>query len=355
MRRSDTLTRRRRTARLGSLVVGSAGVQALGQALGMVTGLVIIRETSTQQYAFYSLTVAVVAIAAVATESGLGNAMLSASRRRPTDSAFLRAVVVEADRWRRVLFLCSSALGLTALTWILLRNGASIRDCVVLSGGGLASLYLGTRVASTLGLLRVQGRFALYQGSTIAANSARALITASLFLSVQAGAVAAVAISATSTALQYGILRSRTVFPTGNPAAKDREYVRSVYGRTLPKILPMNLAIVLQGQLVFFIVGALGSTNAVAVIGAVSRYATAFAVVNVAAVLVLGSVLAHGSRERARLRVATVCLAIAAALALMVGTCFCSDTPYLDSWAVNTQITVQSWCLSRQAVRYKPW
>lgn len=327
--------RHNRLARLALLMAGTAGLQATVQALGMLTGLVIVRETTSAQYAYYSLTVAVVAIVSVTSESGLANTMLSLSRLNPTNPAFLAALIAETNRWRSLLFGVSSVLGLAALVWLLDHNGASWSDNLLFAVAALINMAFATSTAARLGLIRVQHRFTLYSYSTLAMTGIRAAVTCSLFIAFSLGGYVAVLISGASYGLQYAILRSKTRIVTSDGAPPDQFSIRRTYKRTISRLLPMKLAIVFQGQLVILAVGAFGSTQVVAALGAVSRYAVAFAVVSMVSVLVLGPVVAHGAAEKARLRVSLASASVALILIAAVGVIYLARDPLLEILGVQ--------------------
>jgi hypothetical protein len=115
--------------RAAQLVAG----QSVVQTLALVTGLLLVRWMSKQQYAEYTLAASGLAILNVTTDLGLSSAVLGIGGQWRGDSTAFTGLIHSALRYRRGLLYGFAPVLFIALPWIFARHGWPLFTAVVIA------------------------------------------------------------------------------------------------------------------------------------------------------------------------------------------------------------------------------
>jgi hypothetical protein len=102
------------------------------QALGFISGIVVLRNLSPREYAYYTILNTVLGAMTVLTDSGATSAVLTQGGKVWRSRSALGAVLSTGLYLRRRLAIIAASAGLPALLLLLHRQGASwIAACVI--------------------------------------------------------------------------------------------------------------------------------------------------------------------------------------------------------------------------------
>ncbi|MDQ6765261.1 MAG: polysaccharide biosynthesis protein [Verrucomicrobiota bacterium] len=261
-------------------VVGSfAFAQAAVQAIGFVSGILLVRQLEQREYAYFTIANTMQGTINVLADIGISIGLVSIGGRVWQDRNRFGQLIVTALHLRRKLGAIA-ILAVTPLLYILLaRNGAPVGYAVTL----IALILLGLYLQFTIGVLSVVPRLhsdiRKIQWIDLTGSLARlGVLCALLFIFLNAGV--AIAIGAGASLLQYLMLRkyaARVVdlHALGNMA--DRQAMRGFIRNQAANAIFFCL----QGQITVFLISFFGrQANSVAEVGALGRLAMIFAVLS---------------------------------------------------------------------------
>jgi O-antigen/teichoic acid export membrane protein len=269
----NALLTRRRMTRLFGVASAQAGVQVLGFA----AGIVLVRAMAPAQYGLYTLAIAMVGVANVLTELGIGNAVLALGGRLTGQGASLRGLVADADALHGRLVIVLPALVLPAFAVLLLHQHASVAQTIVLAMLGGACAVFNVRNVIAQSVARLTGDLALQQKLDLAMNAARVLLLAIASALVLDAAVAS-AVNLAVAALGCLVWRrwiARRLGAAITPSRVNALALRASVWRQAPNCIYY----VFNSQLTVWLVGIFGSAERVADVGALGRLGAGFAVV----------------------------------------------------------------------------
>lgn len=268
---------RRRAVGLVQFAAAQFGIQAAG----FVAGILIVRAIDKSQYAQYAIITSIIAAIVMVSDSGVTSVLMSRGAKVRSDRIALGQLMSVALRYRRYVAIPTLVLADAGLLFLLTRNGASWFD---------ASLY--TVIVSviawpllTKGVMQVELRLnAKYRSiQTIGVQSAlgRSVLVALLYFA-GLGHILFILLITLASAI-FESFRFRSVASQGAELVRGRVAgeERSAFLTGTRQTLPMTLLLVAQGQLLYLLLGTLGSTDVVAEIAALSRYSVLFVVANV--------------------------------------------------------------------------
>jgi O-antigen/teichoic acid export membrane protein len=256
------------------ILVKFALVQALVQALGFASGLMIVRALPKREYAFYTIGNTMLGAILTLADSGISSALTAIGGRVWQDSRRLGSLLNTALQLRRQLALVTVLVVVPILIWLLVQNGASRLTvfclvAAVLAGSGLELI---TRIYSVALRLRSE-IWQIQKQALLSAVVKLAIVAAALFVFINAAvAILSVVIG---YGVQYGMLRRwarREVEGTAPPDPAMRSEIVSVLKRQAPH----SVYYCLQGQITVWLISIFGNADSVANIGALGRLAVVF-------------------------------------------------------------------------------
>jgi hypothetical protein len=259
------------TAAAGSSVALQAGTQALN----VLAGIALVRTLPPNEFAVYTLAVALQGTLGILCDAGLGNAMFARGGQQVHRPAAFAGLLATTLRLRRGLVTAVLVPGLPLAALGLWRGGASWPEAAGL--GALLAAGLGAQASSSVhaAALRLQLRASEAQGLELAAAAARAAL---LGLCCAAWPRAAGALAATVLVLgwQAHALRARLALPAADGAEEPADRDALLAG-VRQQFLPA-LFVAVQGQALVWLAAWLGTGARVADVGALGRFAALFAV-----------------------------------------------------------------------------
>lgn len=254
-----------------------AGSQTVVQVLSAMSGLLIVRALSKQEYGQYTLAIAGLTIISTVSEAGFTASMLSIGGPVHNAPERLLALFTIARRRRLALTGIVAAVVLPGLAVLLLRNDASRLFIATSLLIVLFNAVLAVGVSACYVVLQIRGDLRRLQRIMLTSAASRlALLLTLLLLSV--GPVVVLALNLAATALELFLARRALAVHLANKAAlQDPTDGPRMRGNTR-RLLPLTLFSVLQGSVLLLILGAQGRTEGLAEIAALNRYAIVFGV-----------------------------------------------------------------------------
>jgi O-antigen/teichoic acid export membrane protein len=256
---------------------GVASTQVLVQAIGFVSGIVLVRALSPTQYGYYTLAVALVGVANVLSELGVANAVMSIGGRLGGQRAPLRALVDDAHALQTALALAAPCVVLPVFVLMLRHQQASVGLALVLVGIGALNAFFNVRIIIAQSVARLAGHVALQQKADLAMNLARLALLGLAALTLMDAAIAS-ALNMAAAAGGFVFWRAYLRRGLGEPGAAHGEHRRALR-ESVRRQAPNCIYYVLNGQLAVWLVGMFGSAEKIADVGALGRLGAGFAVI----------------------------------------------------------------------------
>ena len=253
-------------------LAGTAALQALSQVLVFAAGIVVVRNLSLEQYAFYTLANAALGVAGALSDSGMGNALVAQSGRVWQQPDRLGAVMAAGLALRRKISLGFVLFLAPVILLLVLRQRGSVSEALLLCAA-VVPVFLTTMSTSLLEIpLRLHQRLKSLQALQTAAGLIRLVCVAlASFLSPAAWLVVLSALPA--PLFQNRKLRERSA-DLANLAASEDETARQKISRQIVRSLPGSIYYVFASQLTVLLITLFGTTENVAQVGALGRIAT---------------------------------------------------------------------------------
>ncbi|HVM77663.1 MAG TPA: hypothetical protein VMU06_01500 [Stellaceae bacterium] len=288
-------------------------VQGLAQLIGFVTGVVIVRLLTVQDYAIYTIANSMLGALIVLADSGVASAAVGIGGRVWQDPIRLGQVLDAARATMRAVG--ASILIPAALAFVLLlsRHGASAGEAATLTvllvaGSGLAVFNSVDLVAA-----RLSGATRFIQLLSLAGSALRLALTAvAAAFGLRVG-TAIVAIVVASGAQYWATARWLRGKVSRNPPG-DRSAAAELKSVAIRQF-PNSLNYVFQAQISIWLLSIFGSSGGVADLGAVTRIGAIFAVLMATMQNVIVPRYARCQDPR---RVGRLCFQILAGFAVLV-------------------------------------
>jgi len=259
-------------------VVGSfALAQAAVQAIGFLSGILLVRQLEQREYAYFTIANTMQGTINILADIGISIGLVSIGGRVWQDRDRFGQLVVTALHLRRKLGAVAVAIVTPLLYFMLVKNGASSAYAVTL----IAIILLGLFLQLTVGVLSVVPRLhsdvRRIQWIDLTGSVARlCVLGALLFFFLNAGI--AVAVGAATLLLQYWMLRKYAAGVV-NLQAPENDDDRSAMRGFIRNQAANAIFFCLQGQITVFLISFFGSqASSVAEVGALGRLAMIFAV-----------------------------------------------------------------------------
>ena len=251
--------------------------QLVVQAVGVASGIILVRVMDQREYAFFTLAFAMQSTMNILADSGVGIGLTSIGGRVWQDPHRFGQLINTALRLRKYLALAAIVVVAPILIWMLARNGASLWYAVLLTLLIVAGLSLQLTTVVLMVVPRLHSQIRRVQMLDLFGALARlALICAAYFIFLNA-AVATLA-TAVSIAVQYVMLKRWTAGDIDTRAEESKED-RAEITSIIKSQVPNAIFYCLQGQVTVWLIAIFGSTSSIAEVGALGRLGVAFAVV----------------------------------------------------------------------------
>lgn len=253
-------------------------VQLVVQAVGVASGILLVRALSQQEYAYFTIAFAMQSTMTVLADSGVSIGLTSIGGRVWNDPRRFGQLVNTATRIRRWLAVVAALVVTPILLWFLTGKGAGVHYASLLA----LLVLLGLSFQLSTGVLMVVPRLCRQIGQIqrldlVASVSRLALLVAAYFIFLNAAVATFAALC--SVLLQFLLLRrwtAKSIETDAPPHTGDRAAI----ARIIRNEAPNSVFYCVQGQLTVWLVALFGNAQRVAEVGALSRLSVVFAVIN---------------------------------------------------------------------------
>ncbi len=273
-------------------------VNALTQLIALVVGVLVIRGLSKDDYAAYAVFTSFVAAYILLTDSGLSGAVIGFAASSADDQSKLGGLFRTAFRLQRRIAFPQALLGTISLASVLLVLQVPILTVAVLTTGfALVCVPLANRSISVAyrRFRRDYTRLQILNG----ANATFRLVLVGTLTVVRSISIPALTVTTVAANALDVLIARRGMARDVNLLASFDAAVNSQLKTVYFKALPVSIGVVVQTQLVTVLIGVLGSTDTLAEIAALSRFAAVLAVFS-AVVNDVGTGLVAGAQSSSR-------------------------------------------------------
>jgi len=241
----------------------------------MLTGLILLRILSVEQYAHYTLAASILAIVSVGSNMGLTQAVISFGSPHSADRRFVGELLQSAQKLSRRLMIPAALTAFVAAYFMFSSQAwaapiAIVCACIAVSTGlaqfgaalgrGVLSIHHDARSVFRVGMTDAGVRFLCLPLAALWPTAVTPLL---------AGLAGAIVATVTTKRL---VARYCDVSAAATPA-----HVRQLLGFIAP-IAPIAIYSVFQGQIGIILLSSASETRAVAETGALSRIGQLFAI-----------------------------------------------------------------------------
>ena len=301
-------------------VVGSfALAQAAVQAIGFLSGIIVVRQLEQREYAYFTIANTMQGTINVLADIGISIGLISIGGRVWQDRNRFGQLIRTALHLRRNLGAVAAVIVTPVLYFMLVKNGASVAYAAALIGLVLVGLYsqLTVGVLSVVPRLRSDVRRIQFIDLT-GAIARLCFLGGLLFIFLNAGV--AVAVGAVTVLLQYWMLQRYAADVVDLDAPENDDDRRAMRG-FIRSQATNAIFFCLQGQITVFLISFFGrNPNSVAEVGALGRLAMLFAVLSNLLTNVFAPAFARcQSRRRLRWQYAAIVGGMVAFSGLVLG------------------------------------
>lgn len=286
-------------SRWSSLVAGGlrfAGLQLTTQAIGFLSGLILVRTMAPEEYAYYTLALSLQSAMAILSDSGVSSGFMAIGGRiwsdSPALSRLLRSAVVVRSRFARYAF----AIAALVLALTLASHDASpvqIATLTVLVIVG-ASFQLSASVYSALPRLLLHHEVVLHTDLRLASLRLALVGAAAVFY---VDAAVALLVSAIASYAAHILFRKWVMTNASLMTEPDFDYSTRLVAVARSQFLP-TLYYCMQAQITIWLITLFGSIRGIAELGALSRFVAVFTLLSAFTSYVLVPRLARAATGR---------------------------------------------------------
>lgn len=267
-----------RASEWGKLISITGTSQALVQAVGLISGILVIRLLPTTEYALYVLANTMLGTMTVLADGGISTGVVSRGGSVWKDREKLGVVLATGLDLRRKFAVVSLLVSIPLMVVLLLNHDAGVLTCI------LITLAVVPAFVSALSgsLLQVAPRLKqdvipLVKNQLMSNVMRLALLAASLVF-VPLAFIAILASGIPQIWANFNLRRMS--LPYANWRQKPDIKVRQEIMRFVKRMLPASVYYCVSGQITIWLISIFGSTMAIAQVGALTRLAMLLGIVN---------------------------------------------------------------------------
>ena len=261
-------------------LLGVTGTAQVGvQAIGLLSGVLVIRMLSTEEYALYTLANTMLSTMVMLANAGIPIAVMSEGGKVWKNKEKLGEVLVTGFDFRKKFAIGSLMLGIPILSYLLYINNASILMTILIVLGLIPVFY--TQLSDVL--LQIAPKLIQdivpLQKNLVLVNLGRLFL---LGLSLILFPFAVVAIFSASVPQILGNFNLKKITkPYADWHQKPSTALKKKMSVTVKRVLPEALYYSISGQITIWILSIFGSTTSIAEIGALGRIAMVINLVSI--------------------------------------------------------------------------
>lgn len=261
-------------------LLGVTGTAQVGvQAIGLLSGVLVIRLLSTDEYALYTLANTMLSTMVMLANAGIPIAVMSEGGKVWKNKEKLGEVLVTGFDFRKKFAIGSLILGIPILSYLLYINNASILMTILIVLGLIPVFY--TQLSDVLLQIapKLKQDIVPLQKNLVLVNLGRLFL---LGLSLILFPFAVVAIFSASIPQILGNFNLKKITkPYADWHQKPSTALKKKMSVTVKRVLPEALYYSISGQITIWILSIFGSTTSIAEIGALGRIAMVINLVSI--------------------------------------------------------------------------
>ena len=251
------------------LITLTGGSQAIIQATGLISGILIIRLLPVNEYAYYTITNTMLGTIAVLSDSGISNGIIAQGGKVWQDKEKLGVVLATGLKLRQKFATISLIISIPILIYLLVRQGAAWSTTLLIIIA-LIPTFFATLSDSIYQIVpRLHQEVKPLQINQLSVSLGRLFLSCLMLIAIP---FTYIALLANGIPRIYGNIKLRQIanlhIKTDQQSDPEvRKDVISVMKRTLPG----TIYYCVSGQITIWLVSVLGNVNSLAQIGALGR------------------------------------------------------------------------------------
>ena len=245
--------------------------QAIVQAIGVVSGILIIRLLPVNEYAYYTITNTMLGTIAVLSDSGISNGIFAQSGKVWQDKEKLGIVLATGLKLRQKFVYASLIVSIPILLYLLRHQGASWTTSLLIVIA-LIPTFFATLSDSILQIIpKLHQEIKSLQINQLITSVGRLLLNGLMLLALPFTFIALLAngIISIYSNVKLRQITNLHIKPNQQPDLQVRGQVLQVVKRTLPGAIYFCVS----GQITTWVMSIFGNINSLAQIGALGRIA----------------------------------------------------------------------------------
>lgn len=247
----------------------TGGTQIAIQAIGVISGIIIIRLLPTHEYALYTLGNTMLGMLTMLADGGISTGVMAEGGKVWQDRDRLGSVLVTGTSLRKRFALISFLLSAPVLLYLLLHNGASWLTAILI----LASILVAFVAAISSALLEVAPKLKQdiipLQKNQLQANIGRLILIA---VSVFVFPWAFIAIIGNGLPRMWANFRLLKISEQYVNWREQQDIaVKKSILTIVKRVLPGTIYMCISGQITIWLISFFGTVSAIASLGALSR------------------------------------------------------------------------------------
>lgn len=271
VKRLNTPSAQKKVMEWGKLITVTGSAQLLIQGIGLLSGILIIRLLSPQEYALYTLANTMLGTMVVLADGGISTGVMSEGGRVWTDKEKLGAIVGTALELRKKFAIGSLLIALPVLFYLLQHHGSNwmLSTLIILA---LIPAFFTSLSNSLLEILpKLTQNIIPLQRIQVGANVARLVLACLTLIIFPWAFVAILAAGLPQLWASKQLIKISGNYATisAHPDIAVRKKILAIARRTLPSAIYYCFL----GQITVWLISVFGTTSSIANVGALGRIA----------------------------------------------------------------------------------
>lgn len=251
-------------------------IQFVVQALGIASGLLLVRTLSKEEYAYFTIVGSMQGTMNLLADSGISIGLASIGGKVWQDSYRFGQLINTAMQLRRYLALLSALVVAPIIFWMLLSNGSSVVYSILM----VLVTLVGLNFQLTIGVLevvpRLRSQISRVQRMDLVFASSRLVILCISCLTLL-NALSAVIAGSLALGIESLLVSSWAKESLDKKAPVHNEDRVEII-KIVKSLLPSTIYYCVQGQLTVLLISVFGNTQKIAEVGALGRLGIFFSI-----------------------------------------------------------------------------
>lgn len=251
--------------------------QLIVQALGVISGIFLVRILDQTQYAHYTIALTMQTTMTLLADMGISVGLSAIGGKVWQDKYRFGQLINTAMHVRYYLAAIAITVVIPVLMWMLIRNGASILYAILITIVVLVGLYFQLTSGVLFVIPRLHSQINRIQNLDLLLSTSRLVLLGIAYFTVLNAAVA-MAASSVAAGLQRFLLGYWVTDSIDTKAPINQEDKKFILAQ-IKQLAPNSIFFSIQGQIALWLLSIFGTTETVAEAGALGRIAVIFTLV----------------------------------------------------------------------------